>query len=161
MNDEKFRELLADYLAGELDEQQAAAFRAELEASPERRRLANELQAAAAALEANVLTDDEARRRTEGLELEVPLSVDGRRTLKPPRQYKRLFTVLRYAAVIALAFGTGFLVRGWQSRSPATASAPPPAAEINERYLANFVEATQSFPQSSTFTRSLLMLARE
>jgi len=161
MTEERFRELLADYLAGELDEQQAAAFRAELAASAERRRLANELQAAAAALESNVLSENEARQRTEDLKLEPPPPLKRPHAGEATRRYQRLYAVLRYAAVVALAFGAGFLVRGWQSGSPEATSAPSPVTEINERYVANFAEATQSFPQSSTFTRSLLMLARK
>jgi anti-sigma factor RsiW len=160
MTEERFRELLVDYLAGELDEQRAAEFRAELAASAERRRLASELQAAAAALEANVLSDDEAGQRTERLELETPLLADGQHTAERAPRYRVLFAALRYAAVVALAFGAGFLVRGWQSGSPEATPTPPPPTEFNERYVASFAEATQSFPQSSTFTRSLLMLAR-
>ncbi len=161
MTEERFRELLADYLAGELDEQQAAAFRAELAASAERRKLASELQAAAAALEGNVLSENEARQRTEDLKLELPSPLKRAHASEATGRYKRLFAALRYAAVIALAFGGGYIVRGWQSGSPETTSAPPPMAEINERYVANFAEATQLFPHSSTFTRSLLMLARK
>ena len=165
MNDEKFRELLADYIAGELDQRQAAAFRAELEADPERRKLANELQAVAAALEANLLSEEEAEQRTASLQLEAagviraPSAGEPAARYGPPRRLP-LRSALRYAAVIALAFGAGFIVRGWQSESPAMTSPPPPMA-INERYVASFAQATQSYPRSSTFTRSLLVLARK
>ena len=171
MKDEKFRAMLADYLGGELDEQQVAAFRAELEANPERRKLADELQAAAAALEANVLSREEAERSTASLELDV--ATDKGMTLRVPstgerpagathRRHYRLHAALRYAAVIVMAFGVGFLARGWlpanQEGAPPTAPAP---TSINERYAARFVRATQSFPKSSTFSRSLLALARK
>jgi anti-sigma factor RsiW len=161
MNDEEFRELLADYVAGELDEERAAVFRAELEANEERRRLARELQAAAAALEANVVSQEEAERRTAALELRGAAFSAAGSTRRGGGQ-RRLPAVLRYAAVIVLAFGAGFLARGWQSES--SAQAPPPLAqtvEINERYVTDFVKFTQSFPKSSTFSRSLLALARK
>jgi anti-sigma factor RsiW len=164
MNDAEFQELLADYLAGELDEQQAAAFRAELEANEERHKLAQELQAAAAALEANVLSDQEAQRRSESLTLqdiqkraaEVP-----KEWSRPNRsRYHRLKAVLRYAAVIVLAFGAGFVARGW--RSDAWEPSPPPVVSspsIHERYVADYQRVAQAFPQSSSFARSLLVLA--
>jgi anti-sigma factor RsiW len=181
MNDAEFRELLADYIGGELDEQRAAAFRAELEADPQRRRLAEELQAAAAALEANVVSPEEAKERTEALEL-ARISRDSanasRRALRADRVRSiRFRAVLRYAAVIVLAFGGGFLARGWMpgTRSSVGAadqtrpvagdqmSVPPleVTTAINEQLVVNFRQATKSFPESSTFSRALLALARK
>ncbi|MFQ5806428.1 MAG: hypothetical protein ACE5I3_08260 [Phycisphaerae bacterium] len=167
MNDEKFRELLADYIAGELDDQQVAAFRAELEASEERRKLAHELQAAAAALETNVLSHEEAERRTAALEVEDARATsaggaDQRAARSAPPRHDRLRAVLRYAAVIVLAFGSGFLARGWRSSDREVIPSPPPLpGSIDERYAADFIRVTQLFPESSTFSRSLLMLARK
>lgn len=166
MNDEKFQELLAGYLAGELDEQQAAALRAELDSNEQRRKLAHELQAAAAALEANVLSDQETRRRTESLSLQdMQMRGAGRvpeQTSRPIRyKYGRLKAVLRYAAVIVLAFGAGFVVRGWQFEarelSPPQVVTPAP---INQSYLDEYRRVMQAFPEASPFTRSLLVMAR-
>jgi anti-sigma factor RsiW len=163
MNEERFQELLADYIAGELDQQQTAAFRAELESNPERRRLARELQAAAAALEANDLSDQEARQRTESLSLSEIAARGADPTPETARPVRRL-AALRYAAVIVLAFGAGFLARGWKSDvgepppppTPATVTAPA----INERYVAKYRQVMQAFPKSSSLSRSLLTLAR-
>jgi anti-sigma factor RsiW len=165
MNDEKFEELLADYLAGELDEQQAAVFRAELESNEQRRKRAQEFQAAAAALEANLLSDEEARRRTESLSLRdiAERGAGGAPELssRPTRfGYHRLKAVLRYAAVIVLAFGAGFVVRGWRSDAPELSPPIATAAPVNERYVDDYLRVTQAFPDSSGFSRSLLMLAR-
>lgn len=165
MNDERFEELLADYLAGELDEQQAAAFRAELESNEQRRKIAHELQAAAATLEANLLSDEEARRRTDSLSLQdiATRGAGGAPGLssRPTRfRYRRLKAVLRYAAVIVLAFGAGFIVRGWRSETRELSLPVTAAASVNERYADDYLRVTQAFPQSSGFSRSLLMLAR-
>jgi anti-sigma factor RsiW len=165
MNDEKFEELLADYLAGELDEQQAAAFRAELESNEQRRKRAQELQAAAAALEANLLSDEEARRRTESLSLQDIAMRGADRAPKVSSRltrfgHRRLKAVLRYAAVIVLAFGAGFVVRGWRSDTREPSLPVTTAAPVNERYVQDYLRVTKAFPQSSAFSRSLLMLAR-
>ena len=162
MNDEQFRELLADYLAGELDEQRAAELRAELEANAERRKLAHELQAAAAALEANTIRPEEAERRTGGLALAGVASAGAARESRRPLRRTRLQSALRYAAVIVLAFGAGFVVRGWRLEStPIARPSPPSTFPLNEHYVANFARATQAFPESPAFSRSLLMLARK
>lgn len=165
MTDEEFRDLLAEYIAGELDEQRAAAFRAELEANEQRRKLAEELQAAAAALEVNLVSEEQAEQRTAGLKLETaairgPDAVS--ETARPVvLRYARIRAVLRYAAVVVVAFSAGFLARGWSSADQQVAArTEAPAAPINERYIDKFVEATQSFPESSSFARSLLALAR-
>lgn len=165
MNEQEFRGLLADYLAGELDEAQAAAFRAELEASEQRRKLATELQAAAAALEANVLSHEQAEQRTASLELEGATararSASERSARGGGRRHQRLRVALRYAAVIVLAFGAGFLARGWQLSGRDATPVPTLASmPVNARYVANFVQATQSLPQASAFSHSLLTLAR-
>ena len=157
MNEERFRELLADYVAGELDSENAAELRAELARDPRRRALAKELQAAAAALEADLPSLEEAEQRTATLTLPAV----GRAASTKPRW---LHALLRYAAVIALAFGAGFLARDWQQPR----DVPPPQAApriepdvVNARYAAGFARAAREFPQSELFSRSLLMLARE
>jgi anti-sigma factor RsiW len=162
MNEGRFRELLAEYVAGELDDRQAAAFRAELEANPQRRKLAQELQAAAAALETNVLSETEAEHRVASLRLEgAGLGTASERPAHPGhRRHARWRASLRYAAVILLAFSTGFLVRGWLPGERGAMAKTSPTPAINERYLANFLQVTQSFPESSAFSRSLLALAR-
>lgn len=166
MNDQEFHELLAEYVAGELDRERAALFRAELDADPARRMLAHQYQAAAAALEANLLSDEEADRRAASLEFEqVTSTATESRVLQASdlrsRRDRYLGAALRYAAVIALAFGAGFLARGRDTQRGETVS-PPAAvdASFNERLAAKYTRASQSFPESPTFSRSLLMLAR-
>ena len=66
------------------------------------------------------------------------------------------------ALLIVLAFGAGFVVRGWRLEStPIARPSPPSTFPLNEHYVANFARATQAFPESPAFSRSLLMLARK
>jgi hypothetical protein len=164
MNEEEFQKRLAEYIAGELDQQAAAAFRVELEHDEQRRKLADELQAAAAALETNTLSDEEARRRTDSLtfaELQARSAGAGWASHPAGAGHSGLKAVLRYAAVIILAFGAGFLARGWQfesrQRPPALAAV---SESFNQGYAASYRQVEEAFPESSSFSRSLLMLAR-
>ena len=77
-------------------------------------------------------------------------------------RHRRHWAVLRYAAVIALAFGAGFFSRGRQMETDKPAPAPPGANfNMEQQYVSKYVKATQSFPESSSFSRALLMLARK
>jgi|GEM_PF-6297576 len=175
MNDDQFQDMLADYLSGELDADRAAEFRAELESNEQRRRLAEELQAAAAALESNLISEEQAEAAVgslawDDIENQTQPHADpvAGRTQPGYEQAsphsRRWAGVLRYAAIIAFAFGGGYLSRGRETVEQTTpASLAPPAfvsAPLNEEYVAKYVKAAREYPQSSTFTRSLLMVAR-
>jgi len=163
MNEQDFDQRLADYLGGELDEQQAAALRAELEADPQRRRLACELHTAAAALETGLLSPEEAERRTASLACPADAARGAASATGRGRRWAagRPGVILRYAAVIVAAFGLGYLARGWREAERSVPALPAVrTAEVNDAYVAGFMRATKAFPESSTFSRALLMLAR-
>jgi anti-sigma factor RsiW len=167
MNCREFREQLAEFIGGELDAEQHAAAQSHMQSCQECRERARGLEAAAAALEAGLVSPGEAERRTAALtppHAARPAAASGR--------VLRVSTVLRYAAIIMLAFAGGYLVRGWRAGDGAAGqqlaqtgqTVVPPVIDAVpgvSRELADlYVRAAQKFPDSSTFSRSLLMLAR-
>ena len=172
MNDERFESLLADYLAGELSPADEAEFRTELDRDEQRRKLAQSLQAAAAALEADVPDLEQADERSADVLFDrIVLRHLAERQRQPqPMRVARLGTsLLRYAAVIMLAFATGYLVRGWSRTElegqPSPTPTPPAhtagavAPQINDEYIANYARASRTFPQATSFSRALLAVA--
>ena len=170
MNEREFQDKLADYLAGEMNAAEAEAFRAALAADPERRRLADELQAAAAALECRAASDEEAREATAGLRWD-DLAARARRTPvraeRPASRLRILNVALRYAAAIVLAFVAGYWARSSAAvaeREPAPIVRGPEIGSVGteaaEQYAASYVKAARSFPNASSFSRTLMALAK-
>jgi anti-sigma factor RsiW len=158
MNCRTFREQLADLVAGELDSSQRAAAHEHMRTCAQCRELARGLEAAAAVVEADVVSPEEAERQTAGLALPKPHGV---RPAVVRRRYPRLPTILRYAAVILLAFAGGYSARGW--RASEIASPPPPddrASPVGRELAQRYAMAMEQFPNSSALSRSLLALAR-
>lgn len=158
MNCRTFREQLADLVAGELDSQQRAAAHEHMQTCEQCRELARGLEAAAAVVEADVVSPEEAERQTAAL---APPKPHGMRPAIVRRRYPRLSTIVRYAAVILLAFAGGYSARGWRadeiaSPLPPDDRASPVSSELAQRYAI----ATEQFPDSSALSRSLLALAR-
>jgi hypothetical protein len=155
MNCRTFREKLADLVAGELDSPQRDAAHEHMQTCEQCRELARDLEAAAAIVEADLLPREEAERRTAALAPPAPGAPDS-----VVWRY-RLPAIVRYAAVILLAFICGYLARGW--RTGEVASLPPPdersslmSSELAQRYAM----AAEQFPDSSTLSRALLAIAR-
>ena len=158
MNCRTFREQLADLVAGELDSPQRAAAHEHMQTCEQCRELARGLEAAAAVVEADVVSLEEAERQTAAL---TPPKPDGVRPAIVRRRYARLSTIVRYAAVILLAFASGYSARGW--RAGEVASPLPPddrASPVISEFAQRYAVATEQFPDSSTLSRSLLALAR-
>jgi anti-sigma factor RsiW len=180
MTDEQFRSKLAEYLAGEMPENEAAAFGKMLEHDEQRGRQARELQDTQAALRSDLPDILEASRRTANLPVpsERAASARGVRggTLRPaggatlgPAQPStealttriRFAPLLRYAAAILIAFLAGYAARG-----PAEAkheTAPHPAVlpqNVEQRVVQNYAAVARAFPESSDFGRALLAISR-
>lgn len=155
MNCRTFREQLADLVAGELDSPQRAAAHEHIQACEQCRELARGLEAAAAIVEADVLSPAEAERHTAALAPPAPAAPDS-----AVRRY-RLTPLMRYAAVILLAFICGYLARDW--RTGEAASVPPAddgSSLVSDELAQRYAIATEQFPDSSTLSRSLLAIAR-
>jgi anti-sigma factor RsiW len=161
MNCHEFNQVVADYIGGELDAEARTAAQQHLGVCAACRQSATELQAAAAAIEAGIPNEAEATELTAGLRppaLTLPMTT--RAAGRP-----RVGVILRYAAVIVLAFGCGWLVRGGGASAsevaPAAQSADAWAAAPLSRQLAQQYErAARSFSNASTFSRALVTLAR-
>lgn len=157
MNCETFREILADFLAdflaGELDQAQHTAAREHVDACAECREQTRGLQAAAAAVESTIPTVEEAERRTASLTLPA-IPAPAHRTL-------RLAPILRYAAVVLLAFGAGYLSRGGSGPSdPAAGDKTGDPGVLNPQFVQGLERAASRYPASSGFSKALLALAK-
>lgn len=197
MNEREFQDKLADYLAGELTAAEAEAFRAALATDENRRRLVDELQAAAAALECHDVSEKIGRAATADLRFaDIAARVGGADTLSiadrsslmtdgpvsRPILFRGLGVIhlaVRYAAVIVLAFVAGYWFRGGGDEGASRIARPhtepivAPAAgsdlalvdmedavdSVNERYVAKYAKATRTFPNASSFSRTLMVLA--
>ena len=170
MNCRTFREQLADLVAGELDLPQRAAAHEHMQTCEQCRELARGLETAATVVEAGVVSLDEAERQTAALTPPAPVAsnVPVRRLAgvsdsapdSAVRRY-RLSAIVRYAAVILLAFASGYSARGW--RAGEVASSLPPddrASPVSSEFAQRYAIATEQFPDSSTFSHSLVALAR-
>lgn len=166
MNDERFQQLLADYVAGELDPADAGEFHAALRTDPARRKLAREMQAAAAALEVHLVTHEQAAAATEST-APPAVRVD---TLRPRRAagVLRAAPLLRYAAVVLIAFWAGLAV-GTRSGSGAPADEGGASGayarnvapvEISPALAAKFTDVSRAHPGASGLSHALLALAR-
>lgn len=159
MNCEAFRDQLADFVGGELDPDRHAAAAEHLEQCDACRELARGLQGAAAALEANVVSPETAAKRTADLTIRMPESESA---VRPTPGYARVTRILRYAAVVMLAFGAGYVLRGWQ----AAPVFPPPAENleivgesINPALAKRIERVSRQYPEASTLTQGLICLA--
>jgi anti-sigma factor RsiW len=155
MNCPQFRQILADYIAGELPP--VLHGEAQLHAG-QCRACADELaglQSAAAVLDSGRLTDDAAERHSAAQPIEprprlVPPASPPQRSVVP--------ALLRYAAAIAISFVTGYALRGPgaapKAAEPSIVSAAAPAVVI-ERYNT----LAREHPDAPSFSRSLLAVA--
>lgn len=149
MTEQRFSELLPDYLGGELDPAQSAEFELALRANPQWHARAAGLSAAHAALAA--LTTDSLLDQSD-------------RPARPRRfaSSRRWLKTLSYAALLLVAFGVG--VRVGLTRTappPKPADEPPHSASLDftPRLAGSYVRVANRYPDASTFTRALLTIA--
>lgn len=164
MSEREFDEKLADYLAGELGTDERAAFETLIAADPQRARLVQELRAVEATLRAGLPAYDAAEREARA----AASAADVDRTRPAVRRSVGLIAA-RYAAVIVLAFGAGFMARGWHNAGAAAAeprvAAPgtPERAQVRsleEQLGRNYIAIANERPKASSLGRTLLAAAR-
>ncbi len=133
MNRDELESMLADHLAGELPAEKEAVFQEAMACDPALAAEAESLKRTLRAFDALGAAPGRPQRRISGAAL------------------------LRYAAVVALAFAGGWLLRGAQATSPAPSDAgPPDTDELEVRFAQVYMEQ----PAGSDLARSLVALAR-
>jgi anti-sigma factor RsiW len=149
MNADEIKAMLADYLGDELGPEDRRRFEEYLDTD-------REFAAEVASLRCTL--DDMRSLKVPGEDAFAP----------PPRAAERRawpVPVLRYAAVILLAFAAGFFARGWSSGEVASSVSPPaivdfgqeqPPASWQMRFATAYVKNTSK----SGLARSLVSLAQ-
>lgn len=123
--DERLDQELAEYLAGEMPEEQRRAFEGRLAADPA---LAAEARSLAGALVALRSLDEGEREGAGDIVAAVTARAHETRVYGRGRERGRIGPALRMAAAIAIAFGAGLLARGMMSGSARPALPPGPVA---------------------------------
>ncbi len=155
MNDRDFELKLADYVAGEMDPGEASAFEMLLTGDPARRQLVQELRDADSALRAAVPDQNLAQLRTR--ELSSPRS---RHRAAALSTWRPAMMLMRYAAVILVAFTCGFLARSWQPGAMDTPVVAGRETSYEMQFAQRYVQVSQTHPAASSFGRTLLAIAR-
>lgn len=159
MNCEILQARLADYVAGELSAPERLAADAHLAECGACHRQANELSATERMLRNGVAPQTNAEHAVSGVELP---KLDDRRSL-PTRTAP---AALRYVAVVALGFLGGYLTRDRNLNDKPSMqpnNAPARVMEtlpVNPAFVARYQAAETTFPAATSFSRSLLVLAR-
>jgi anti-sigma factor RsiW len=148
MNNDELNDLLADYLGGELDEQQRATVEQRLAGDPA---LAQEVASLRGALDALRALDEPSA--TPAALAEVPAATGHRPA-----------AVLRYAAAILIAFAIGYVVRDRRPGAPvepplAGASGGSTTAVVNGGWRQDAAEAYVRYSREPGLARSLMALA--
>jgi anti-sigma factor RsiW len=177
MTPEEFHEKLPEYLAGELSESEERRVRAFLEANPSEQSRVEALLAALDAVRQTVPPPDEAEQRVS--ELPIPAALIGRGATRQAAaraaagRLRLVSVALRYAAVILLAFASGYWARGRQGGELAgtppqgettqivvrLTEAGPLAGPLSPRLAERLERAVRDYPQGQTLTWALLSLA--
>jgi hypothetical protein len=127
------------------------------------------MQSAADALGAGLISDEEAQEGVESLAfqqvckaaLEQQAPAMTRRSV--PKVW-RFALRMSYAAAIVIAFGMGYIARGWNLPEPELAS---PSVQLkipdslNERTVKHYLKVSKNYPHASSFSRTLLALSRK
>ncbi len=168
MTQQRFSELLADYLGGELHPAHAAEFEAALHSNPTWAARVNALRSTHNALTALPRDfDPTAVRAPEMPHLATALAESPAAALPPPRtfQLNHWTAVLACAALVTLAFALGFRIG--RSRAPQPPLMPPvqrtaplvAAPQDTLRLAGRYARVGNAYPTASAFTRALLTIA--
>jgi len=144
MNPPEFEQRMADYLGAELEPIERAEFERLLAADPAAQKRVDALRTLAAAVR------------------ELPATVPP--VAPQPLIWKRVMVVLRYAAVILLAFAAGYGVRGAGGGPPETvrtvAAVPAAARSVTDSFAERYARAVAAKPGASTLSHALLAMGR-
>lgn len=172
MTPERFDELLANSLGGELSQDERVELEAELRRDPQRAALAARLAGVSQQLRDFFATNAQATE-TAAPAPTIRLSrspMDQANSQLHIRSRGPWVAALRYAAMILLAFGAGYASNGalptaMQSRGTQVAMADFGSSvdgfEVDSRLAARYANAVRRLPGSSSFARSLLAVARQ
>lgn len=161
MTQGEFEKLLPDFLAGELDAGGVAAVEAYLRTAPDQAALVAELAALQQEVRRGAPSVADAALQTRSLH--APSG--------PLRTGWRIAVALRYAAVVLIAFGAGYWMRGGAAIAPP--GAPPDARQptvdrvvqasdgaVNPRVAKNFQRAASTYPQANSLAWAALSIAK-
>lgn len=153
MTPERFETLLAESLAGEISDADRAELESKLRSDPHRAARAGRLQAVAAEL-----------RRALGSAPVAPPA-----PLRGVSQRSAWGVAARFAALVLISFGAGYAARGpaappssldLRSQTGDTAAAGALLAGVDGPLAARYASAVRRLPNATSFTRSLLAVAR-
>ena len=153
MQCEQVRSRLADFLGGEMSSADAAQVHDHLARCAACEREVRGLREAVGVLREGELSHDTAQERAEAISLQL---LDEQRVIRGP--FAVVPALLRYAAVIAISFGGGYLMRS----SGSAASPPSIALESKDTGVAlaqRYEAASRAYPKAPGISKGLLALA--
>ncbi|MBI5863189.1 MAG: zf-HC2 domain-containing protein [Planctomycetes bacterium] len=157
MNCRELENNLAEYLAGELSPADHASARQHVQACPTCAARVVELQTAAAVLESGDVSAADADRATAGL----PLPARPQSAPILLSRARMAHSVFRYAAVILIAFGAGYWMRGTAPpKNPPSLTPTQQAPSATPTLIvARYEAASQAYPNAPSLSRTLLAFA--
>lgn len=169
MTQQRFSELLADYLGGELHPAHAAEFEAALQSNPAWAARVNALRSTHNALTVLPRDFDPTAVCAPGMPHLATALAESRAAARPsPRAFQLNYwtAALVCAALVTLAFALGFRIG--RSRAPQLPLSPPAqrtapqvaaAPQDTLRLASRYARVGNAYPTASAFTRALLTIA--
>lgn len=145
------RTILAEFLSGEMSTTNAAAIHQHLLNCAACDQEVRGLREAIGGVQAGAVSSQIAQHRASQITLEF--TGDSREIRKP---YAQMAPLLRYAAVVAISFGAGYLLR------PAAVSGKAREIESNDAgpvIAQRYEAANRAYPKAAGMSKSLLALA--
>lgn len=151
MQCDDIRASLADFLSGEMASADAAAIHQHLQNCPACDQEVCGLREAADGFRAGAISGQAASQRAAKIELDF---ADAMPAIRAPRT--RLAALLRYAAVIAISFGAGYLLRPVASGE---AGQKAVAGDGDMVIVRRYDAANRAYPKAAGMSKGLLALA--